>query len=83
MQRADVMEKTLMLGKISGQEEKRTTEGEIVGWYHRVNEYEFQPTPGDSEGGGACCADSQMTQQLKNNNNREKYHYHPLPNLSH
>ena len=59
MQRADVLEKTLMLGKISGQEEKRTTEGEIVGWYHRVNEYEFQPTPGDSEGGGACRADKE------------------------
>ena len=33
MQRADSLEKTLMLGKIE-QEEKRTTEDEMVGWHH-------------------------------------------------
>ena len=32
MQRADSFEKTLMLGKI--QDEKRTTEDEMVGWHH-------------------------------------------------
>ena len=31
MQRADSLEKTLMLGKIEG---KRTTEDEMVGWHH-------------------------------------------------
>ena len=34
MQRADSFEKTLMLGKIEGQEEKGTTEDEIIGWHH-------------------------------------------------
>ena len=34
MQRADSLEKTLMLGKIEGQEEKGTTEDELVGWHH-------------------------------------------------
>ena len=33
MQRADLLEKTLMLGK-TGQEEKRAPEDERVGWYH-------------------------------------------------
>ena len=34
MQRADSLEKTLMLGKIEGQEEKGMTEDEMVGWHH-------------------------------------------------
>ena len=34
MQRADSFEKTLMLGKDWGQEEKRTTEDGMVGWHH-------------------------------------------------
>ena len=38
--RADSFEKTLMLGKI-GQEEKRMTEDEMVGWHHRLNGNEF------------------------------------------
>ena len=33
MQRADSLEKTLMLGK-NGEQEKRATEDEMVGWYH-------------------------------------------------
>ena len=32
MRRADSFEKTLMLGKIEGKEEKGTTEDEMVGW---------------------------------------------------
>ena len=34
MQTTDSIEKTLMLGKIEGQEEKGTTEDEMVGWHH-------------------------------------------------
>ena len=33
MQRADSLEKTLMLGKIEGRQ-KGTTVDEMVGWYH-------------------------------------------------
>ena len=36
MQRADSLEKTLILGKIEG-EKKRMTEDEMVGWHHRLN----------------------------------------------
>ena len=41
MQRADSLEKTLMLGKIEG-ERRRTTEDEMVGWYHPLNGHEFE-----------------------------------------
>ena len=30
-----------------GQEEKGATEGEMVGWHHRLNAHEFEQTPGD------------------------------------
>ena len=32
-------------GKDGGQEEKGTTEDEMVGWHHRFNVYEFKQTP--------------------------------------
>ena len=50
-ERADSLEKTLMLGK-TGQEEKWLTEDEIAGWHHQLNGHEFEQTPGDSEGQG-------------------------------
>ena len=44
-----------MLGK---KEEKGTTEDEMVGWHHQLNEHEFEQALGD--GGGqrklACCS---------------------------
>ena len=46
-------------------------EDEMVGWYHRLNEHEFEQTPGDSEGQGGlvCCGswgpkESDTTEQL-------------------
>ena len=41
MQRVDSLEKTLMLGGI-GAEEKGTTEDEMAGWHHRLDEHEFE-----------------------------------------
>ena len=45
-------------GKDCGQEEKGTTEDEMVGWHHRLDGYEFEQIPGDGEGRGnlACCS---------------------------
>ena len=43
-------EKDTIAGKDWGQEEKRVTENEIIGWHHWLNLYEFEQTPGDSEG---------------------------------
>ena len=41
----------------------------MVGWHHRLNRDEFEPTPGDGEGQGSlvCCGlwgcrESDMTQ---------------------
>ena len=34
MQRADSLEKTLMLGKIAGRRRRGLTEDEVVGWHH-------------------------------------------------
>ena len=42
-QRADSLEKTLMLGKIEGGR-KRATEDEMVGWDHQLNGHEFEQT---------------------------------------
>ena len=58
------------LGKDWGQEEKRATEDETVGWHHQLNEHEFEQNLGDSEGQGnlVCyspCGHSQT--QLSDN----------------
>ena len=32
------------------------TEGEMMGWHHRLNGHEFEQAPGDGEGqGGLAC----------------------------
>ena len=58
-------------GKDWRQEEKGTTEDEMVGWHHRLNGHEFEKTPGigDGQGGLACCSpwgqkDLDMTERL-------------------
>ena len=45
------------VGKYWGQEEKSTTEDELVGWYHQLDGHGFGRTPGvgDGQGGLACC----------------------------
>ena len=51
------------------------TKDEMVEWHHLLKGYEFEQTPGDSEGQGslACCSpwdckEVDLTEQLKNNN---------------
>ena len=62
-------------GKDWGQEEKGTTEGEMVGWHHRLNGHEFEQALGDDEGQGSLVCwspwglkESDMTERLNNNN---------------
>ena len=45
-------------GKDWGQEEKATTEDEMVGWHHELNGHEFEWTlgVGDGQGSLACCS---------------------------
>ena len=54
MQRANLLEKTLMLGRVT----RGVTEDEMIGWHHRINGHEFEQTPGDNGGQGslACCS---------------------------
>ena len=55
--------KSWLIGKDSdagrdwGQEEKGTTEDEMVGWHHRLDgrEFEWNPGVGDGQGGLECC----------------------------
>ena len=58
-------EKSCLIGKDSdagrdwGQEEKGTTEDEMVGWHHGPDGREFECTLGDGDGqGGLACCDS-------------------------
>ena len=60
-------------GEDWGQEEKGTTEDEMAGWHHQLNEHEFEQAPRDGEGQGsqACCSpwghkESDTTEQLNN-----------------
>ena len=61
-------------GKDWGQEEKGTTEDEVVGWHHWLNRNEFEQILGDSEGQGSqayCspwgCKEPDTTEWLNNN----------------
>ena len=70
MQRADSLEKTLMLQKIEGRRRRRRQD-EMVGWHHQLNGHEFVWTPGvgDGQGGLASCGsrghkESDMTLHL-------------------
>ena len=66
MQRADSLEKTLMLGKL-----RTGTEDEMVGWHHRLNGHESEQAlgVGDGQGSWVCCSpwgcrESDMTERL-------------------
>ena len=59
MRRSDSLKKTLMLGKIEGREEdKGTTEDEMIGWHLRLDGHEFEQAPGVGDGQGSlvCCS---------------------------
>ena len=60
MQRADSLEKTMVLGCWERLKEggEGMPEDEMLGWHHRLNGHEFEHTLGDSEGQGilSWCA---------------------------
>ena len=70
--------KDLDAGKDWRQEEKRTTEDEMIGWHHQLNRQEFKQTSGDGEGQGnlTCCSpwaykESDTTEWLNNKWNKK------------
>ena len=50
MQRANSLEKTLLLGKTEGRRRRGREEDEMVGWHHWLSGCEFEQTLEDSEG---------------------------------
>ena len=57
LRRADLLEKTLMLGRIEDGQ-KGMTEDEMVEWHHPLNGNEFEQAlgVGDGQGSLACCS---------------------------
>ena len=75
MRRTDSLEKDPDAAKDLRQEEKGTTEDEMVmvGWHHQLDGHEFEQALGDGEGQGGltCCSplghkESNMTEPLNN-----------------
>ena len=67
--------KRQLIGTDWRQVAKGVTENEMVGWHPWLNGYEFEQTPGDSEGKGSLSChspwggkESDMTKWLNNNN---------------
>ena len=56
MQRANSLEKTLILGKTEGRGEVGAKD-EMVGWHHRLKGHEFEQTQENGgQGSLACCS---------------------------
>ena len=58
MWRANLMEKTLLLGMIEGRRRRGWQRMRWLGWHHWFNGHELGQTPGDGEGQGSltCCS---------------------------
>ena len=83
MRSIDSFERDSDAGKDWGQEEKRTTEDEMAGWYHRLDGHEFGWTLGVGleQGGLVCCSswgrkESDMTEWLNWTEYSIVYMYH-------
>ena len=57
-------------GKDWGQEEKGTTEDEMVEWCHRLNGHEFEQAPGDGDGQGSLVCYSPWRHQESDTSER-------------
>ena len=73
--------KDLDAGKDWEQEEKGTTEDEMVGWHHWLDGHEFEQAPGvgGGQGGLACCSpwgrkESDTTEWVNSNNAVNHFH---------
>ena len=57
-QRANSLEKTLILGKIEGKKTKGVAKDEMVRLHHQLNKLEFEQTQGNRKGQGGleCCS---------------------------
>ena len=66
------------------QEEKGTTEEEMVGWHHLINGHELEQAPGDGEGQGSWLAAvhrvTKSCVQLSDRTTKSSTHYTDLTN---
>ena len=70
IQRADSLEKTLMLGKTEDRRRRAlVTEDEMVGWHHQFDGHEFEQALGVGDGQESllccspwCCKESDKTE---------------------
>ena len=53
IQKADSLEKTLMLGKIEGRRRREWQEDDMVGWHHQLNGHKSEQAPGAGDGQGS------------------------------
>ena len=81
-----LIEKDLDAGKDWSQEEKGSTEDEMVGWHHWLygHEFEWAPGVGDGQGSLACCSpwdhkESDMTEQMNWTELKSSVVIKPLP----
>ena len=61
-------------GKDWRQEEKGTTQDEMVGWHHRLNGHEFEQTPGGGEGQGSLARCSPWGGRVRHNWATDRQH---------
>ena len=80
--RSQLIRKDPDAGKDWRQEEKGTTEDEIVGWHHQLNGHDFEQVLGDGEGQGSlacyspwCHKALDTTEGLNNNEGCNIQHY--------
>ena len=73
LMQSQLIRKDLDPGKNWRQQEKGTTEDELVGWHHQLYGHEFEQALGDGEEQGSleCCSprshkESDMTERLNN-----------------
>ena len=70
-------------GKVWRQEEKGTTEGEMVGWHHQLNDHEFEWAlgVGDGQGSLVCCSPSGQKSWTWLTELIRRRQWHPTPVL--
>ena len=66
MQRANSLEKTLMLGKTEGKRRRRW-QNEMLGWHHWLNGHEFEQAPGVGDTGKPGKLQSMGLQRVRHN----------------
>ena len=75
MQRANSLEKTLMLGKTEGKRKRGVAEDEMVTWHHWLNGHEFKQTLGESRGQRSLACYSPWSHRVRHDLPTEQHTY--------